>query len=317
MAQRKLPLWMLQVGKEQNDASNIAGGKENKSTKDLMDGKLNEESTPGKHNAQNHCETIPRRPSTVGQSNIQSIFAGIDNDGPPAKRLRSNTNILPDKLIPLQQQPIEYLPFVDYAGSIEHYTILPDVAHSSQMLLTWIDRKATDAKVPIAFDLEWPFSFKTGPGRTALLQLCVEPDRCILYQLSCLKHLPIALLQLLRHERVILLGVNIKNDLRKLARDFPEVSPVDSIIERCIDLGQFYNKLHNRTGIWSMDRLVQQVLKQRVNKDKRVRMSKWDVLPLSEDQKRYAAIDVYITLLLYQELANEQRVLDEQENIPF
>ncbi|XP_050099166.1 Werner Syndrome-like exonuclease [Anopheles aquasalis] len=298
MTQRKLPLWMLPVGREQNEAMLLAGKKNSRSMNEQYheDGKLNEDSTTtGKNDEQNEKRTIARHPLTVGRSN--------------------NTTVLSDKSIALQRPPIEYLPFVDYTGSIEHYIILPDVAHSSQMLLKWIDRTVAGTKVPIAFDLEWSFSFKTGPGRTGLMQLCAEPGRCILYQLSCLKHLPIALLQLLGHERVILLGVNIKNDLRKLARDFPEVSSVDSIIERCIDLGQFYNKLHQRSGVWSMDRLVQQVLKQRVNKDKRIRMSKWDVLPLTEEQKRYAAIDVYITLLLYQELCREQRIQDERENI--
>lgn len=300
MTQRRLPLWMLPVSKEQSKASSTAGGKNSKVKNEHYHGevKLNEDgTTTEKHEGEMQNETIARCPLTVGRSNILSNSHGVGNDEPLAKRLRSNSTILPQTCVQQQGQPIEYLPFVDYTGSIEYDMMLPDVAHSSQMLLKWIEGKSTDAKVPIAFDLEWSFSFKTGPGRTALMQLCAEPDRCIIYQLSCLKHLPIALLQLLCHERVILLGVNIKNDIRKLARDFPEVSSVDNIIERCIDLGQFYNKIHHRTGIWSMDRLVQQVLKQRVNKDKRIRMSKWDVLPLTDDQKKYAAIDVYVSMI--------------------
>lgn len=32
----------------------------------------------------------------------------------------------------------------------------------------------------------------------------------------------------------------------------------------------------------------------RINKDKKVRMSKWHVIPLSREQKVYAAIDAYV-----------------------
>lgn len=32
----------------------------------------------------------------------------------------------------------------------------------------------------------------------------------------------------------------------------------------------------------------------RINKDKMIRMSRWDTYPLSRDQKLYAAIDVYV-----------------------
>lgn len=32
----------------------------------------------------------------------------------------------------------------------------------------------------------------------------------------------------------------------------------------------------------------------RINKDKKVRMSKWQTIPLSKEQKVYAAIDAYV-----------------------
>lgn len=209
---------------------------------------------------------------------------------PPKRRLRSNYQVEESKQPDLR---VEYLPFVSYTGAIEYYTTFQDVAFSCDQMMQWVEQQQEDRPIPIAFDLEWPFSFQTGPGRTALMQLCAAPDRCLLLQLSCLQKLPAALLQLLYHPRVLLHGVNVKNDFRKLARDFPAVS-ADLLIERCVELGQWYNRLHGTTGIWSLARLVEQVLRQRVSKDKRVRMSKWNVLPLSDDQKLYAAIDVYV-----------------------
>lgn len=146
-----------------------------------------------------------------------------------------------------------------------------------------------------------------------MMQLCAETDVCYLFQVSCLKKLPAALLQLLNHPRVCLHGVNVKNDFRKLARDFPEAN-AEKMIEQCVDLGQWYNRIHGSTGIWSMERLVLQVCQLRISKNKKVRMSKWHVLPLSDDQKLYAAIDVYIGQEIYLKLKAKALQL-EQENL--
>ena len=94
---------------------------------------------------------------------------------------------------------------------------------------------------------------------------------------------------------MFLIFPSIFSDFRKLARDFPEAK-AEIMIEQCIDLSTWYNELNNSSGRKSMEKLVAQVLNLRINKDKSVRMSKWNVLPLSDSQKLYAAIDVYVSL---------------------
>lgn len=235
----------------------------------------------------------------------------------PRRRLRSNFKIEddgPPKAEPFVKINIDDVPFIDYRGKIRYFTELHDVAFACDQLVQWVE-KQPDGVVPIAFDLEWPFSFQTGPGRVALMQLCAETDVCYLFQVSCLKKLPAALLQLLNHPRVCLHGVNVKNDFRKLARDFPEAN-AERMIEQCVDLGQWYNRIHGTTGIWSMERLVLQVCQLRISKNKKVRMSKWHVLPLSDDQKLYAAIDVYIGQEIYLKLQAKELQLAQEENPP-
>lgn len=70
--------------------------------------------------------------------------------------------------------------------------------------------KHAEKLIPIAFDMEWPFSFQTGPGRTAVIQLCADVSICYVFHVHHLKRLPVALVNLLRHDKVILHGVNIK-----------------------------------------------------------------------------------------------------------
>uniref|UniRef100_A0AAG5DMU0 3'-5' exonuclease n=1 Tax=Anopheles atroparvus TaxID=41427 RepID=A0AAG5DMU0_ANOAO len=280
MSKRKLPLWITEQRKSNS----------------LLESKLGEEK----------CVTVASPPVSDTIALCQPLADLPSGDEPPKRRLRNNYTLAPEVTKP--DIKIEYLPFVEYNGIIEYYTSMHDIAFSCDNILQWVHKQPPDDHgIPIAFDMEWPFNFQTGPGRTALMQLCPSTDRCLLFQLSCLKRLPAALMQLLYHPRVILHGVNIKNDFRKLARDFPGVD-AERLISQCCDLGQWYNKLQGTTGIWSMERLVHSQLKLRINKDKRVRMSKWDVLPLSDYQKLYAAIDVYVSQELYLKLVEKERV---------
>lgn len=46
---------------------------------------------------------------------------------------------------------------------------------------------------------------------------------------------------------------------------------------------------------WSLDGLVKHLLKKQLFKDRLVRCSHWDDFGLTEDQKRYAATDAYVS----------------------
>ncbi|XP_055529952.1 3'-5' exonuclease isoform X2 [Wyeomyia smithii] len=257
MSKRKLPLWMRDaeqsptpsVPKQSRFLSDavqngiITKGSETQSVKDVQEDEQKE----------NQSTTLP------------------EEDNTPRRRLRSNYKI-PDDVQPKREATvkinIEDVPFIDYKGTIRYYTDWRDVACAADEIMQWVD-KQPQVVVPIAFDLEWPFSFQTGPGPTALMQLCAELHCCYLFQLSCLKKLPAALLQLLHHPKVRLHGVNVKNDFRKLARDFPEAN-AETMIGQCVDLGQWYNRIHGSSGLWSMERLVLQVCRLRIDKNKKI-----------------------------------------------
>lgn len=108
--------------------------------------------------------------------------------------------------------------------------------------------------------MEWPFSYSTGPGKSSVIQLCADVTECYVLHLSNLKKLPVALLELLTHPKILLHGVNIKNDCRKLSRDFPEANG-DKMIERCRDLGVWSNDVLDTSGRWSLERLVSEIVR--------------------------------------------------------
>lgn len=81
------------------------------------------------------------------------------------------------------------------------------------MLSKWVQSEAAKddcETIPIAFDMEWPFTFQTGSGRTAVIQLCADVGLCYVLHVSKLTELPGALLDLLYHEKVCLHGVCVK-----------------------------------------------------------------------------------------------------------
>lgn len=105
-------------------------------------------------------------------------------------------------------------------------------------------------------------------------------------------------------------GVNIKNDLWKLCRDF-DISVLSVIENNAVDLGDCANKVLNCSHCWSLERLVIQVLKKDLDKSSEVRLSDWSTDSLSERQLRYAATDAYASLLIYKHL----KQLEERQMI--
>ncbi|NP_001229367.1 Werner Syndrome-like exonuclease [Nasonia vitripennis] len=218
---------------------------------------------------------------------------------------------------PVPREPdIEDLPPILFKGRINYVSEFHDCARVCDTLLTQVEN-SKDRVVAIGFDLEWPFSFQTGSGKTALAQICLNEKECHLLHIYNLKKLPASLIALLSHSKVKLVGVNIKNDVWKLTRDFKEFPGQKVVDNNCLDCGPYANSVLNRSCRWSLERLTAYLLKKRISKDSSVRRSKWHIQPLSDKQKLYAATDAYVSLLLHltieqQEVLNQAR-LEEQE----
>ncbi|XP_076238456.1 WRN RecQ like helicase isoform X2 [Calliopsis andreniformis] len=237
------------------------------------------------------------------------------NDQPKqVKSLRRSSRNLPKELkenlkeeTVIERDPdISLLPSIIFEGHVKYVSDFNNCAMICDEIIKEVDN-FNDTIVPIGFDLEWPFSFQTGSGKTALAQICLNKYTCYLLHVYSLKKLPASFVILLSHPKVKLVGVNIKNDIWKLGRDFKEF-PAEKVVQNnCLDCGPFANQVFNRSCRWSLEKLTAYVLKKRISKDPKVRKSKWHVHPLSEEQKTYAATDAYVSWLLHniiQEKAN-------------
>lgn len=81
-----------------------------------------------------------------------------------------------------------------------------------------------------------------------------------------------------------------------MTRDFKEFPGQKVVENNCIDCGPLANEVYKRSGRWSLANLTAYILRKKISKDGKVRTSKWHVLPLSEEQKKYAATDAYVSL---------------------
>jgi werner syndrome-like exonuclease len=147
---------------------------------------------------------------------------------------------------------------IKYTGQIHFHVDCREISEACDGLLKFVNEQTTNV-VPVGFDMEWPFNFSTGPQKTALIQLCAELDKCYLFHVTKLQKLPQSLMTFLNHSKIRWHGVNIKNDFRKLQRDFPEVNS-QALIDQCIDLGPYCNSICSTSGRWSMERLVAYVV---------------------------------------------------------
>ena len=174
------------------------------------------------------------------------------------------------------------LPAVEFRGEIRIVEHERDIAAACKTL----------AEQPvIGFDTETRPSFRPGVTfRVSLLQLST-PTVCYLFRLN---KIPLAkpILQVLETDSILKIGADVAGDLRSLRqiRHFRDGGFVD------------LQSIAPEWGIEdkSLRKLSAIVLRQRVSKAQR--LSNWEADILSDAQKKYAALDAWACLKIYNQL---------------
>ncbi|XP_014284328.1 3'-5' exonuclease [Halyomorpha halys] len=187
-----------------------------------------------------------------------------------------------------------------FNGLINYTNTVNDCGAVCEKLLSIAKLFPKDSKLVFGFDVEWPFTYKAGPGggKVALIQMCPEKRVCFLFHVSSFKSLPKTLVLLLKHPRVKLTGLNIANDIRKIGRDF-RIDVTDILQNNLVELCTLANKKLNVSHRWSLDGLVLNQLNVVLEKPKDVRISNWAANRLKKEQVMYAAADAYASLAVY------------------
>jgi hypothetical protein len=143
----------------------------------------------------------------------------------------------------------------------------------------------------LSLDCEWvpPWYRGDAPERICVIQLATTTS-CLVFNVVNIEVLPETMLQALKDERIMKVGVSIQGDCTRLERDFDvEVSGAHDLISAA--------RLHRQKGdnlpkSRSLEDLVNSVLGRDMKKEGGVRIGDWSLWPLTEAQVVYAALDV-------------------------
>uniref|UniRef100_A0A8C7KZP9 DNA 3'-5' helicase n=1 Tax=Oncorhynchus kisutch TaxID=8019 RepID=A0A8C7KZP9_ONCKI len=175
------------------------------------------------------------------------------------------------------------LPYLEFTGTVIFSQEKNDCSFLS-------DELSLSPGSAVGFDIEWPPSFTKGQKKkVALVQLCASVEKCYLFHLSPMSRFPTGLKIFLEDETIRKVGVGIEGDMWKLLSDF------DVKLKNFVELGDLANGRLRCGERWSLDGLVKHLFKKRLFKQQDVRCSNWDDFELSQEQKRYAATDAYVS----------------------
>jgi hypothetical protein len=160
------------------------------------------------------------------------------------------------------------------------------------------------------FDMEWFWLPSNGRQRkTALLQVAFcdlnDNPTVVLVHIAAFNpqplKLPPALCAFLYCSEIQKLGVGISNDMRKLKRDFDV--DFSRCISSCVDLGDIVNSKcpMAQSRRWSLSALAVFVLGKELPKPP-VRLSNWEVAPLTAEQEAYAVDDAWAAIAIHLKL---------------
>jgi len=187
----------------------------------------------------------------------------------------------------------QYLPSI----TKEELSLLPIETYDGQIIV--VERKETAAEAVAylsgctrtGFDTETRPCFRKGQHRKiALIQFAAD-DRCFLFRLNKMGF-PNALKDFLLNTSVLKIGLSLSDDFRAI-RDCINIEPA-----HFLDLQHFVTSF----GIeeQSLQKIYAILFGKKISK--RQQLSNWEAPELTEFQKRYAALDAWACLQIYNTL---------------
>lgn len=174
---------------------------------------------------------------------------------------------------------------------------LPSVSFSGRIITILTEGEADRAvnyllthKI-LGVDTETRPAFRKGvQNKVALLQVSTE-DTCFLFRLNIIGMTP-AIIRLLEDTTVLKIGLSLKDDMMMLGKRH-QFTP-----------GNFYDLQHHVKEIGiedlALQKLYANIFGEKISKTQR--LSNWEASILTNPQKRYAAIDAWSCIKLYQEI---------------
>ena len=173
---------------------------------------------------------------------------------------------------------------------------MPREEFSGRIIVVDTERKLDDALLQLSSLTEIGFDTETRPSfskkthyKMSLIQLSGD-DICFLIRLNKLKKIPLSLEMFLKNENIKKIGLSLRDDFHGL-HSMTTIAPCNFI-----DLQQYVIQF----GIvdMSLQKIYAILFGKKISK--RERLSNWETAILTEAQQRYAALDAWSCLRIYQ-----------------
>ncbi|MCL1119020.1 3'-5' exonuclease domain-containing protein 2 [Shewanella seohaensis] len=150
----------------------------------------------------------------------------------------------------------------------------------------------------LGFDTETRASFEPGVQHPLSLVQLATSDTCYLFQRAVLGERLAELKPLLDNEQILKVGIGLRGDGQALKRDWDiQVSPR-------LDLNWAMAQLGAGKEMGTRQ-LVAALLHKRIDKPKKITLSNWQQVPLSQAQIQYAALDALAANLCFWQLIDK------------
>lgn len=202
--------------------------------------------------------------------------------------------------------PYQHYPELELPEQSQHpqvYSTMASIDSALTPLLEYgqeVHISGDDTDIAVGFDAEWTFN-RNRPAwhPVATVQVAHPRFGVLILRLTSLTTIPQALLSLLARGDIAKVGRSIAGDISRLQTSYPDqLLTVRNTVELstfCKDRGLVPTGA--KTDLAS---LCGTVLKRYLGKESSIRESDWSIDELSEDQKKYAALDAWASLKVYE-----------------
>lgn len=191
--------------------------------------------------------------------------------------------MIPETARTISKEEIAHLPVETFEGRIITITTEAEANRAIAYL----------RQFPIVgFDTETRPSFKKGQHyKISLIQLSTE-DTCFLFRLNYLNGIPASLVNFLNSEETLKVGLSLRDDFGAI-RKRSAISPGNFI-----DLQDFVKPFHIQEA--SLQKIYAILFSKKISKGQR--LTNWEAGRLTESQQKYAALDAWACLKIYNHL---------------
>ncbi|MDR1682110.1 MAG: 3'-5' exonuclease domain-containing protein 2, partial [Candidatus Symbiothrix sp.] len=183
----------------------------------------------------------------------------------------------------ITKEEIASLPVETFPGQIEVVETEEDANNVVDYLLQF-DR--------IGFDTETRPSFMKGVVKSVALIQLSTPEICFLFRLNRMALFPVSLIRLLSNPEVLKIGLSLRDDFQTMGRRMKFVP------QGFFDL-QNIMKLHEIEEL-SLQKIYAILFGKKISKSQR--LTNWEAQQLTESQQKYAALDAWACLKIYEKL---------------